>query len=138
MTKSRKYLILSIIILIILISCYYYIFNIFETTIQVNPQNLFADNQSTITIEVIPINALAWKVPFRNVTVDFKITEGQDLIKIIYENRDKGIIKLKAENITGKVMVYVKPKYSLLPSIIEINIYPNLAMINKSNENLLR
>ncbi len=130
-------MILSIIILIAIFSGYYYIFNIFETVIQVNPPNLFADNHSTTSIEVIPINALGWKAPFRNVSADFTIIEGQELIEIIFEKKKEGKIKLRAKNITGKVTINVKPEYSLLPSLIEINIYPNLASSSKSTENKL-
>ena len=130
-------MIISILLLIIFFSGYYYFFNIFETIISVNPQNLYADAHSTVTIEVIPINALGWKVPLRHVSTDFKFKEGQRLIDIIYENKKDGVLKLRAKNLTGTVVIYVKSIYSLLPTLVEIHIYPNLAMNNIFDNQLL-
>ena len=137
MKKSRIYLILSIIILIIFFSCYYYFFNIFETVIRINPKNLYADNQSTAVIEVIPINALGMKVPFRNVSADFEIREGKQLVEVISENKNEGVIKLKAKSNTGTVVIYVRSKYSLLPSLVEIHIYANVTINNKSDNKMI-
>ena len=130
-------MILSIILLIIFFSGYYYFFNIFETVIRVNPQNLYADNHSATTIEVIPINALGMKVPFRNVPADFEIREGKQLVDIISENKNEGVIKLKAKSNTGTVVIYVRSKYSLLPSLVEIHIYANVTINNKSDNKMI-
>ncbi len=123
-------MITGIILLIICLASYYYLFNIYETTININPLNLFADNHSTASITIIPVNALGWKVPFRNIPADFEIKEGRQLVDIIYEDKKRGKLILQAKNITGTVVIYVKSKYSLLPSLVEIHIFPNYAINN--------
>ena len=114
-------------LLIISFLLYQYVFGIYEVTYNVTPEKLFADNQSTVTIKAIPINSFGWKAPLRNVYATFEITEGSDLINIISEKQAEGTLILQAKNRTGKVVVLIHSKYALLPSSIEITIYPNFA-----------
>lgn len=128
MLNSGKTLILILSIsLLIVFLVYHYVFNIYETTVQVEPENLFAGSKSTIRITVLPINALGFKVPFRNIYSKFDITEGKELVNIVKEDNQNGSLSLKAKNGTGKVVVIIHSGYSLLPSLVEINIYPNAA-----------
>ncbi len=121
-------LIIALLVLsIISFALYQYVFSIYEVTYRVTPEKLFADNQSTVLIEAIPINSFGWKAPFRNVYAKFDITEGGDLVNIASEKQAEGILKLQAKNKTGKVVVLIHSKYALLPSSIEITIYPNYA-----------
>jgi hypothetical protein len=105
----------------------YYIFNIYETTIETFPKNLFADNQSVIKISINPVNAFGWIIPYRKISGSFEITEGRDLVDIIKEDDRTGVICLRARLRTGKVVVKVISNYSFLPSIVEISIFPNNA-----------
>jgi len=114
-------------LLIIILPAFYYVFNIYETDIETSKDNLFADSRSVVSICVYPVNALGFRVPLRKINASFEIEEGKGLVEIIKENDNEGMIVLRAKNLTGKVVVYVKTKYSLLPSMIEINIYPNTA-----------
>ena len=120
-------LIFVVVLLIVSLAGYYYIFNIYETVIETSSKSLFADGHSTITITVVPVNALGWKVPFRNVSSNFEIREGRDLVNILYEDKNSGKLILQAKHRTGTISIYVKSKYSLLPSLVEINIVPNFA-----------
>jgi hypothetical protein len=114
-------------LLIVSFSLYQYVFSIYEVTYTENPEKLFADNQSTITIKAIPINSFGWKAPFRNAYAKFEITEGSDLVNIVSgKNRTDSLI-LQAKNKIGKVVVLIHSEYALLPSSIEITIYPNFA-----------
>ena len=124
---GNSLIIIISLLLIIILSAFYYVFNIYETEIETGKNELFAGSRSVVSIHVYPINALGFRVPFRKITASFKIEKGKNLVEIFKEDDDGGLIVLRAKNTTGKVVVYVKTKYSLLPSIIEINIYPNAA-----------
>ncbi len=124
MRRNKIYIILILIILLFAFLFYYYLFNIYEVVYSINPAELYADNKSFVMITSQPINAFGYKVPFRSAPAEFIIKEGRDLINITL-NEDKGNLKLNAKDKTGKVIVYVKSKYALLPSLIEIHIHPN-------------
>ena len=117
----------GLIVVLLAFLAYQYLFRIYESTVEVEPENLFADNQSTVTINVIPLNAFGWKPLFRSSHAEFEITEGEALVEIISITKDEGEIILKAKSETGKVIVKIKSEYSLLPMVAEINILPNLA-----------
>ena len=126
--KAVNINILIVILLLLLIASlalYQYVFSIYEVTYSVRPEKLFADGQSTLTIKAIPINSFGWKAPFRSAYAKFEITEGKDLVNIFSQENDSGQLILQAKNKTGEVVVLVHSKYALLPSSIEITIYPN-------------
>jgi hypothetical protein len=136
MRRGAIYFILGILILLALIFSYLYIFNIYEITYSVNPSSLYSDNESTVIITADPVNAFGWKIPFRSTYAEFNIKEGKDLIDIISEDNKKGILKLKAKNKNGTVVVRIKSKYSLLPSEIVIHIYPNTVLNTPEQKNI--
>ncbi len=105
---------------------YQYFIRIYESTVKVNPPNLFADNQSTVTVSVIPLNGFGGEALFRKASAEFEITEGKSLVEIVSINNDEGRLIFKAKSETGKVVVKVKSKFSLLPMVVEIRIEPNL------------
>ncbi|MEI7810896.1 MAG: hypothetical protein WCJ01_00565 [Ignavibacteria bacterium] len=102
-------------------------FNIYEVSFKVSDVVLFADNKSTSIIEVIPLNSFGNRVPFRKSPAEFQIVEGVDLVEIIQNDIDNGILTLKAKDMPGKITVRIKSEYSLMPSLIEISIQPNAA-----------
>ena len=126
MGRSEIYLILILIVFIVGFSSYHYIFSIYEITYKVTPDKLYADNNSTLIIEAIPINSLGWKAPFRKTYSEFTFNEGKDLVEIIFQDNNNGILKLRAKEKSGKVSMTIKTKYSLLPSTLEIVIEPNV------------
>ncbi len=114
-----------LIILIIGFFFYQYVIKIYESTVKVEPQNLFADNQSIVTISVIPLNSFGWKALFRKSPAEFEIIEGGSLVEIELLDKEEGKLILKAKSDGGKVVVKIKSKHSLLPMIVEILVQPN-------------
>lgn len=127
MRRTKILIIIILVVLIGILFSYNYLLNIYEVVYKVTPKELYADYKSTVKIECIPINAFGWKIPFRNTYCKFEITEGKDLIEILNQNGNKGEITLRAKNLTGKVEILVKSRFSLLPTSIDIEIYPNSA-----------
>jgi len=125
--NGKRLTIIVSLVLIVILFFYYYVFNIYETTVETWPKNLFADNSSTVNISINPVNAFGFKIPFRKIYGSFEITGGKHLVDIVKEDDINGILTLRAKNKVGKVIIYVKSKYSFLPSLVEINIYPNTA-----------
>ncbi|HEX9740503.1 MAG TPA: hypothetical protein VGA29_06975 [Ignavibacteriaceae bacterium] len=127
MKRGRPAIYISIFIIVVIGFLFHqYIIKIYESTVEVEPKNLFADNQSTVTISVIPLNSFGWKALFRNAPAEFEITEGNALVEILLHDKENGKLILKAISSTGKVVVQIKSKYSLLPMVVEIIIEPNL------------
>ncbi len=124
MRRNKIYIIFILIIILFALISYFYLFNIYEVIYSVNPEELYADNKSSVTITSQPINALGYKSPFRSAPCEFIIKEGGKLVNVILKEDDKGILKLNAKDKTGMVIVYIKSKYALFPSLIEIHIYP--------------
>lgn len=112
---------------ILLLLLHYFVFNIYETTFKISARNLYADFTSTVKIEAIPINSLGFRVPFKNSPADFEIIEGNSLIEIAAEDSAKGFFIIRAKGEIGKIVVRIKPKYSLLPTIFEFNILQSVA-----------
>ena len=73
MRRSEIYLILILIVSIAGFSTYHYIFSIYEITYKITPDKLYADNNSTLIIEAVPINSLGWKAPLRKTYSEFRI-----------------------------------------------------------------
>jgi len=127
MRRSEIYLIAVLLSVIIILFGYQYLFSIYEVEISVEPAVLYADNKSVCTIQTIPLNSFGIKAPFRKASAEFEIKEGRELIEIIELDEKNGILKIKAAEKTGTVIIYVKPEKAILPSSIEIKIFPNLA-----------
>jgi hypothetical protein len=126
MGRSEIYLILILIVFVAGFSSYHYIFSIYEVTYKITPDKLYADNNSTLIIEVVPINSFGWKAPFRKTFSEFTINEGKDLVEVIFQDNSNGILRIRAKEKPGKVSITIKSNYSLLPSTIEIIIEPNI------------
>lgn len=127
MDKSVVVFLVITTILILAFAVHQYIFSIYEVTYNVSGYKLYADNQSTVTIQAVPVNALGFIPPFRNSNTVFEIKEGNDLIEIVESNYETGKFVIKAKDLTGVVIIHAKSKYALLPSSFEIIILPNLA-----------
>ena len=113
-------------VLLIIFFSYQYLIKVYESTVEVKPKNLFADNQSTITISVVPLNGLGWEALFRTSSAEFNVVEGVSLVEVILLDNEKGKLILKAKSEAGKVVVEIKSRHSLLPMLVEIYVQPNL------------
>lgn len=123
----RIVLISLIIFLIVALAVYYYVFNIFDVTVKVFPADLYSDVSSKVTIEVIPVNALGKRVPFRMVNAEIEIVQGKELVEILTYKPERGILVLRSNEKPGVVEVIIKSKYSLLPMEVEIPVVGNYA-----------
>ena len=125
MRNGKIYLILILLSLIGVFFFYQFVFSIYEVSYNISPDRLYADNKSSLIIEAVPLNSFGWRAPLRNSPSEFTVTEGAELIEVVLVDRVKGIIKIKAKQQPGKVSITIKPKFSLLPSTIEIIIEAN-------------
>lgn len=121
--KQFIYLLLSVFLLLLVLG-YYFLCNIYEVEVKKYPTFLYAETNSMLTIEVIPINALGTKAWFRTVRVEFDIIEGKELIKVQKMDLENGILFIKSKARTGKVGIKIFSKYSLLPQYVEVEIVP--------------
>lgn len=125
MNKTVLWIILAGIFGILLLAVWQYVFVVYEVKINVEPDELFADNTSICIIKSVPLNSLGKAVPFRSAITDFEIEAGEDLILILEENRDDGLLKIQALDREGEVVIFVKSEYSFLPSKIVISVNKN-------------
>ncbi len=89
------------------------------------PEALYADNQSEVVVSVVPLNSFGWRALFRTASAEFEIKEGLPLVEIIKIDKANGKMILKAKSEKGKVVIEIKSPFALLPTIIEIPVYPN-------------
>lgn len=127
MNKRRINIYTAVIIFFLVIGFlfYQYLVNIYEVTVLVEPEALYADNHSTVIVSAIPLNSFGWKALFRTVTAEFVIEEGNSLVETIKTDTKNGKLFLRAKYETGKITVRIESEYSLLPTIIEIPVNPN-------------
>lgn len=126
MRRFQIYFIAVLVSAIIILLCFQYIFSIYEVEIITEPPELYADNSSVCTIRTVPLNSFGVKAPFRNAPAAIEIREGSELVEIVELDERNGIIKIKAKERTGTVVIFIKPEKSLLPSSVEIRIIPNI------------
>jgi hypothetical protein len=123
MNKSIIIYILIFILLSIILS-YYFLYNIYGDEIRKEPNYLYADNLSEMTIQVIPVNALGWKAIFRKSSAKFEIVDGDYLVEIINLDEVNGKIKIRSKGIEGVLGIKIQSEHSLLPEYIEVQILP--------------
>jgi hypothetical protein len=126
MRRSQIYFIAVIIVLIIILFGFQYLVSIYEVDIRVEPEVLYADNVSECIIKLIPLNSLGWSIPFRKASAQIEIREGKELVEVLELDEKNGIVRLRAGNQTGTVIIYIRPEKALLPSSVEIKILPNI------------
>jgi hypothetical protein len=126
MRRGQIYFIAAVAVVIIILLGFQYLISIYEVDITAEPAVLYADNVSECTIRTIPLNSLGWPVPFRKAPAQIEIREGEDLIEVVEIDEFRGIIKIRAKERTGTVVIYIKPEKALLPSSIEVRILPDV------------
>jgi len=113
--------------LVVFAILFHYIFHIYEIDYKISTNFLYADYNSEVTIEVIPVNSWGFKAPFREARAKFEIEEGSNLVDIVLSDSVKGKLVLRAKDIKGNVSIKIKSEYSLFPGLIEIKVIPNAA-----------
>ena len=124
MRKKIVTIYLSVFVLVALLLGYFFLYNIYGSEVRKNNDFLFADPQSEMIIEVIPVNGLGSKAWFRNSSAKFEIIEGKNLIEIISKDESKGILKIRSLGEPGKVGIKIKSQHSLFTEYYEIRIEP--------------
>lgn len=123
--KSRDWLMILLgVLILLLIVAYYFLFNIYEINIEISPEHLYADSNSTLDIKVIPINAIGSRALFRSTQSEFEIIDGASLVEIIFLDEDLSLIKIKSRGLEGKVGIKIYNSHSLFPQYVEILILP--------------
>ena len=120
-------IIIAIVVVILIkvgVFAWFYLFNIYETRILVHPKSLIANFDSTIEINLIPLNSFGRRALLRNISAKFEIVSGDSLVKITEKISDK--ITLQTLGQLGKVEILVTPEVGLFPSKIEIEIVEEL------------
>lgn len=124
MSKNIITLYFLIFFLIVLLLAYFFLYNIYGSEVRKTPAYLFADPESILTIEVVPVNALGRKAVFRRSSADFIIIEGSDLIEITMKNVKDGVLQIRSKGKPGSVGIKIKSEHSLLPEYVQIEILP--------------
>ncbi len=114
--------IITALVVVILIKigifAWFYLFNIYETRILVNPKSLTTHLDAKVVVKVIPLNSLGRRALLRNISARFEIISGASLVKNVERSSDKIIFQSLGQ--IGKVEILVTPKIGLFPSKIEI------------------
>ncbi len=122
MTTMNKTLVIALVIIVtakILIFAWFYLFNIYEVKISVNKNSLKINSDSKIEIEAIPLNSFGTKALFRNISAEFKIVSGKELIST--EQNSKSSILVYSNGIVGNAEILVTPSVGMFPSKIKID-----------------
>lgn len=122
--KRSSVIIVLILMIVVLIAFFFYnyIYSIYEIKYEVTSSILYIDSKSMTMIKAFGINALGYKITFRNISVNYEILEGKYLIEIINGESWKGELKIKALGEPGSVIIRAASEFSLLPTIIEIQL----------------
>lgn len=108
-----------------------YVFSIYEVLYKMEPDHLFVSSDSVLKIESVAVNAFGFKAPFRKAPFTYEWEMGEDLIEIVEDKSESGYMVVRSKTLSGKAVLKVKGKYTLLPSLIEIRILANLTDINR-------
>ncbi len=111
---------LGILILIVGFILWQYIFNIYEVSVKSNKQKIYTDEKSLIKIKAFPLNAWGFRTPLREISADFEIMEGAELVEIVEKTANK--FRLRSKGIPGKVTVKMESNRSLKTTLVEISI----------------
>lgn len=118
--KSERVLIALIVVIFLIVFGLKELFTIHNIQIFKEPDYLFPDGKSTLTLEVEPVNRFGTKVPFREIKSDFEVVEGIEKVKIIEKRNNKIVFRSNYE--TGRVVVRIKNIYILIPIEVTIEI----------------
>lgn len=102
---------------------------ILETTkldVSVEPQSLYPDGKSSVTVKLVPLNALNFRAPFVHPKFVCTIEDGADKVTITYSS-DSTSIQVHAKYESGAVTLLLKTNIFLLPVSVTIPIEKQVA-----------
>lgn len=99
------------------------IFNSVKVNVDIEPPYLRASTNSSLNIEVYPVNMLGFENPFGKAEVRFEIEEGQNLIQMQYETVHS--VQIRSKGIEGEAIVGIYSLHSGVQiSKILVKIFP--------------
>jgi uncharacterized protein YfaT (DUF1175 family) len=113
-SKPERLLIAFCLVILLGFAAYRFVFQVETLDVQVIPSNLVPDGNSTVTVVVIPNNALGFRTPFVSPNVTFEIEEGKEKVEAIPLS-DSLSLRLRAKFQSGEVVILVRTASSLLP-----------------------
>ena len=120
MNKTLVIILVAIVLVKILIFAWFYLFNIYEVKILVNPKLLSSSSDSKIKVESIPLNSFGTKALLRNISAKFEVVSGADLIRV--EKQKENSVFVYSNGKVGIGEILVTPSIGMFPSKIEIRI----------------
>lgn len=102
-----------------------YAVNIYEVSVDVTKRTLYADNESETIIASVPLSSMGKRAFFRYAATSYEFRAGRELIEVLTEDGEHGLLIIRSKDKAGKVVILVKPELALLPTEIEIIILPN-------------
>jgi len=89
------------------------------------PETLYPDGTSIVTVNVVGLNRFGFAAPFKKPEVEFILSEDKEKVTVVASGSSQLILKARFE--TGRVVIIIKNKYTVLPIKIEIPIVTPLA-----------
>jgi len=102
-----------------------YAVNIYEVSVNVTKKTLYADNESETIIASVPLNSMGKRALFRYAVTSYDFRQGRELVEILTEDTEHGLLIIRSKDKAGRVVILVKPELALLPTEIELIILPN-------------
>lgn len=118
--KSERVIITILAVIVLLVLAIKEFFTIYKIEVFKDPEYLFPNGNSTLTVTVKLVNRFGIKIPFKDMKTDFDVIEGIEKVNIVEKKDDKIVFRSNYE--TGKVVIRIKNNYLLLPIEITIEI----------------
>ena len=118
MNKTLVIILVVIVLVKLSVFAWFYLFNIYEVKISVNPKTLKINSDSKIEIKAIPLNSFGTKALFRNISAEFEVVSNKDLIRV--EHNSESSILVYSNGTMGNATILVTPSIGLFPSKIKI------------------
>ncbi len=120
MSRFEIKLVTLVILLILAVVLTKLVMKIESISVKSNPETLYPDGTSIVTIDVVGLNRFGFEVPFKKPRVEFILIENKEKVTIVSSNPSQLILKARYE--TGRIVIIIKNNYTILPIKIEIPI----------------
>lgn len=123
----KKKMIISTVIILGIIYGYWYLFlMVYEVKVMLTPAIKELNKNEVVTISIIPINSSGKRIYIREIAGDFIFESGNELVTILEKSDKRGILILKAGELSGELKIMVKPVKSLLPTRVTLAVNADL------------
>lgn len=108
--KSLIYLFILSAIILIVVSVWMYVFNIYAVEYRVFSNGININAESKIKFQAVPLNSFGKAIPFRNIDFIYEI-EGVTGARIISSTQNSLVIKLDSSFANENIKIKFKSKY---------------------------